>query len=190
MNEHYNLPAFLTENSLIFQQTSGFMSNDFQIQNSAEQVLGDFVTQGDGLSRMVMGSRNFDLIGADGLVYLKLNDEITFGRDRFEIYSGNDERLASVVQNIALFSTKVTVEMAQGLILTLQGSPLKFDFDVLAGTHRAAAVSRAWAGMGKGLMGRSRYNIELDPGAPPEVRLAIFGTVLALDLIRAKASKN
>ena len=80
--------------------------------------------------------------------------------------------------------------MAQGLILTLQGSPLKFDFDILAGTHRAAAVSRAWAGMGKGLMGRSRYNIELDPGAPPEVRLAIFGTVLALDLIRAKASKN
>lgn len=190
MSEQYNLPALLTENSLIFQQTSGFMSNDFQIQNTAEQALGDFVTQGDGLSRMVMGSRNFDLIGTDGLVYLKVNDEMTFGRDRFEIYSGNGQHLASVVQNIALFKTKVTVEMAQGLVLTLQGSPLTFDFEVLAGTHHAAKVSRAWAGIGKGLMGRSKYNIELDPAAPPEVRLAIFGTVLALDLIRAKASKN
>ncbi|QRZ62334.1 LURP-one-related/scramblase family protein [Rothia sp. ZJ932] len=184
-----NLPALLTENSLIFQQTSGFMSNDFQLLSANDQVLGEFKTQGDSVSRMVMGSRYFDLLGPDGLVYLKVNDEVTLGRDRFEIYKGNGEHLASVVQNFTLFKTKVTVEMAQNLTLTLEGNPLSFDFAVMVNNHRAAQVSRAWAGLGKGLLGRSKYQLKLDPQAPADVRLAIFGTVLALDLIRAKAKK-
>lgn len=186
-SQAHSLPALLTENSLIFQQTSGFMSNDFQLLTASDQILGQFKTKGDSLSRAMLGSRQFDLIGTDGLIYLKVDDALTLGRDRFELYRGDGQPLASVVQNISFFKTKVTVEMTQGLVLTLIGNPLGFDFQILVNNHQAAQVSRAWAGLGKSLLGRSRYQVELDPQAPPEVRLAIFGTVLALDLIRAKS---
>lgn len=40
------------------------------------------------------------------------------------------------------------------------------------------------------MLGRSRYAVELDPGMPEVVRYAVIGSVIALDLIRDKASNN
>lgn len=77
----------------------------------------------------------------------------------------------------------------EGMTLELEGNFVDYDFTFTYQGRLAARVVRQWAGLMAGLRGKSRYWLELDPQAPAQVRLAILGALVGLDLMRAKADR-
>ena len=115
---------------------------------------------------------------------------MTFGRDRYRVTGPQGEPIAEIVQRISFFRTSVAISVVDGTDLQLDGSRSGFSFRLMAGETSVATVDRKWAGFGRAMLGRSRYAVELDPGMPEVVRYAVIGSVIALDLIRDKASNN
>lgn len=179
------VPAFLSTDRLIFQQTRNFMGNDFQIQDEAGNVLAHLETKGSAVSRMMMGNRSFVLFDDRGVAHLQLEDVVNFIGDTFELYYPNGAPLATIRKRFTLFSQHMQIELPD-LTLDLKGAILDYDFQILSGDHLAATVAREWGGFGKALMGHSKYGVTFDPQAPPLVRLAMIGGLVALDLSREK----
>lgn len=182
--------SLLDHDTLVMQQITGVMSNDFEILDAAGNPAGLVRTQGGAASRMFMGSRELDVTELDGTVLAHVSDTISVGRDRFSLTSADGTPLAELVKRITLFTTKVDIEMTDGPALELQGSFIDLDFRILAGEVVAAQVARQWAGIGRGLLGHSRYVVQIRQDAPADVRRTILGTCVALDLIRRKQSNN
>ena len=69
------------------QQMTSWTSNDMAILGPEGETVATVVTRGSGLGRMLMGSREFDVVdGEDGRVLFHLQDPATFGRDRFQVF--------------------------------------------------------------------------------------------------------
>ncbi|WP_237224383.1 LURP-one-related/scramblase family protein [Rothia nasisuis] len=183
------LPRLLTENTLAIQQTRSFMSNDFALESQDGQILGRVLTTGSTAGRLIKGSRTFDLVDDRGALLLKIVDPFDFGFDRYELHNPDGSLFAHVQKRFSFMRKRLSVELP-GLTLELEGSLFEFDFNITAGGHVAAQVSREWAGLVKGIRGKSRYGVNFDPQAPAQVRLAMIGGLVALDLIRAKDDRN
>jgi uncharacterized protein YxjI len=184
-------PTLLSHDALVMQQITGFMSNDFDIlDTSGEQAIGHVTTTGGGLSRLVAGSRSLDVADADGTPLLHVEDPIGIGFDRFELSSPDGAPLATVRRRFAMLRMKVDLTLADGSVLELGGDVLGFDFEFSMGGSIAARVSRSWGGIGRGLLGHSRYVLAIDPTVPPALRLAIIGGTITLDLIRRKQNNS
>ena len=184
-------PVLLGHDTLVMQQITGFLSNDFDIlDGTGQQVIGHVTTTGDGLSRFFIGSRSLDIADADGTPLLHVEDPPDIGFDRFELFTPDRAPLAEVNSHFAIFSTRVSLSMAGGPLLELNGDMLGLDFTFGVGDHLAATVARQWGGLSRGFLGHSRYVLAIDPAAPPRVRLAIIGGCIVLDLIRQKRSRN
>lgn len=181
----------LTQNSLVMQQTTGFMSNNFDILDGAgERAVGHVTTSGSGVSRFFAGSRSLHVADADGTPLLHVADPMGLGFDRFEITTPDGAALAAVTKKFAFFSTKVAFSVTDGTQLELFGNFIGMDFEFRVQGRVAAHVSRKWAGFGRGFLGRSRYQVTIDPAVPPQLRLTIIGGCIVLDLIRAKQENN
>ncbi|HJB11445.1 MAG TPA: hypothetical protein H9786_13135 [Candidatus Brachybacterium merdavium] len=179
--------ALLSQDALVLQQITGFMSNDFDILDGAgERVVGHVTTTGGGLARLIAGSRSLDIFDADGTPLLHVEDPIGIGFDRFELSTPDGAALARVTRRFALFSTKVSFSLADGTALELSGNMLGFDFAFTVGQAVAARVTREWAGLSRGFLGHSRYVLSIDPTVPPRLRLILIGGCIVLDLIRRK----
>ncbi len=174
------------QNLLVMQQVTGFMSNDFAIENGEGDVVAYGHTRGSAASRMFRGNRQLEIHDLDGTPLFRVEDPMTLGRDRYRVTGPQGEPIAEIVQRISFFRTSV----ADGTDLQLDGSLSGFSFRLMAGQAPVASVDRKWAGFGRAMLGRSRYAVELDPGMPEVVRHAVIGSVIALDLIRDKASNN
>lgn len=183
-------PSLLDHDTLVMQQTTGFMSNDFDILDAQGSTVGKVETTGSTGSRLFMGNRSFDVADRDGTPLLHLDDVVNVGRDTYELTYPDGSGLATVTKRITFLRTKIQISLVGGPELELRGNALDFDFQVFAGETVAATVSRQWGGVSRGLLGHSRYAVALDPAAPRHVRLAIIGGLIALDLIRAKADRN
>lgn len=184
-------PALLRHDTLVMQQITGFISNNFDILDaSGGQVIGHVTTSGSGVSRFFTGSRSLDVADADGTPLLHIEDPPDIGFDRFELSLPGGAPLAEVTSRFALFSTRVGISVAGGPSLELNGDMLGMDFTVEVEGFVAATVARQWGGLSRGFLGHSRYVLALDPTAPPQVRLAIIGGCIVLDLIREKKSRN
>ncbi|HEX7351049.1 hypothetical protein [Brachybacterium sp.] len=187
---HPGPPALLRHNTLVMQQISGFMSNDFDILDGAgEQTVGRVTTTGGGLSRLVAGSRSLDVADADGTPLLHVEDPFDIGFDRYTLTT-NGAPLAEVSSRFAIMSTRVSIDVADGTPLELHGDMMGMDFEFRVGEAVAARASREWAGLSRGFLGHSRYVLSIHPTVPPQLRLAIIGGSIALDLIRQKKSNN
>ncbi|MCG7310590.1 LURP-one-related/scramblase family protein [Brachybacterium sp. ACRRE] len=184
-------PTLLSHDALVMQQITGFMSNDFDILDaSGQQAIGHVTTTGGGLSRLVAGSRSLDVSDADGTPLLHVQDPVGIGFDRFELSSPDGAALAAVRKRFSMLRTKVDLTLADGRVLELSGNVLGFDFQFAMQGAVAATVSRRWAGIGRGILGHSRYVLAIEPSVPADLRLAIIGGTITLDLIRRKQANN
>ena len=182
--------ALTQTNLLVMQQVTGFLSNDFALEDSEGRAVAYGHTRGSAASRFFGGNRSFEITDLSGTPLFQVHDPMTLGRDRYRVTGPGGEPLAELVQRIAFFRTSVAVSVVDGTELQLDGSLSGFSFRLMAGETSVATVDRQWAGLGKALLGRSRYGLSLDPGMPELVRCAVIGSVIALDLIRDKQNRR
>jgi uncharacterized protein YxjI len=180
----------LKHDLLLMQQITNFNSNDMAILDPHQVPVGHIVTQGSGVSRFFMGSRELDLLDGDGTPLAHISDVVGLGRDRFELTYPDGRPLAHVLKRLRMFGTKVDVSVMDGSELSLEGDVFGFDFRFMLGQWEIAAVSRQWAGLTAGILGRSRYALRLRNDAPDPVRRAVISSCVVLDLIREKQSRG
>jgi uncharacterized protein YxjI len=178
------------QDELSIQQVTGFMSNDFAIEDAQGRPVASIRTTGSMASRFLGGSRRFEVADLSGAGLFHVHDPMTWGRDRYRVTTPDGSPIAELVQRVAFFKTSVQVSVVDGTELRLEGNFFDHSYRLLVGEHMVAAVDRKWAGLGKALLGHSRYAVQLDPGMPDLVRYAVIGSVIALDLIRDKADRR
>lgn len=150
MDSNASGPVLLRHDTLVMQQITGSVSNDFDIlDGSGEQVVGRVSTTGSGLSRFFAGSRSLDISDADGTPLLHVEDPADLGLDRFELSHPDGTPLAEVNSRFALFATHVSLTMADGTVLELNGDMLGLDFTIEMQEVVAATVARQWAGLSR-----------------------------------------
>lgn len=183
--------TLLAHDTLVMQQVTGFMSNDFDILDAAgERAVGHVTTTGSGVARFFSGARSLDVADADGTPLLHVEDPPGIGFDRFELSAPDGTPVAELRSRFSVFSTKVGMTLADGAELELHGDMLGLDYEFQYGEAVAARAAREWAGLSRGFLGHSRYVLGFDPTVPPPLRLAIVGGCIVLDLIRAKRSRS
>lgn len=179
----------LYQDTLVFQQITGFMSNDFDIFDERGATVGRVHTGGSGAKRFLMGSREFEIYDADGRYLLKIDDTVSLGRDRWQLLDSGGAVFADIVRRFAFMVKKVDVDIVDGPQLALRSSDLfDFSFGVSAGDVEIARTDRQWAGVGNALLGHDRYVLHFRHDVTRRDRLAIIGTMIALDLMRQKSS--
>ncbi|XNZ00758.1 LURP-one-related/scramblase family protein [Micrococcus luteus] len=172
---------------LYMQQTTSFMANDFEVTDVDDRPVLRVRTTGSGASRLFMGNRSFVFEDAEtDRVLFAFEDVMTWGRDRMSMVDAEGLPLAHLRREMAFFRTRVTGAVVDGTEFEIVGTVWGTSYAVHARGVQIATVERRWAGLARGLMGRSRYEVRLDPSMPPLVRCAVVGTVLGLDLMRAK----
>ncbi|MGM7670149.1 LURP-one-related/scramblase family protein [Microbacterium sp. A93] len=182
--------ALETTDLLVMQQVTGFLSNDFALEDSEGRVVAHGHTRGSAASRIFGGNRQFEITDLDGTPLFHVHDPMTLGRDRYRVTDPQGGPIADLLQRMTFLRTSVQISVVDGTELVLDGNLRGMDFRLTAGGTAVATVNRKWAGLGQALMGRSRYGLSLDPGMPGLVRYAVIGSVIALDLIRAKQSRR
>ncbi|MCZ9309568.1 LURP-one-related/scramblase family protein [Corynebacterium uberis] len=186
-------PRLLRTDELILQQVSAMASNNFEITDSSETVVGTVVTEGSALGRAFLGARELTICDDTGATVVHISDTPNFLHDTYELSDAAGAPLAHLDRRYAFFSDGLNASLADGTTLTLSGKVFSFDFTVTRGddTHPPiATISRQWAGLGRGLLGHSRYALSFDPHTLAKLRAAVLGTVVALDLLRAKKNNN
>lgn len=182
--------SLLDYDTLVMQQVTAFMANDFQIFDLAGVPIGLINTTGPASDRFFLGSRELDVTELDGTPLVHVSDPIDFGRDTFKLTLPSSEPLATLTKQLSLFKTVIDIQVLNGPPLRLEGNVFDFEFEIRTPATIAARASRQWAGLGASFLGHSRYVVGIDPQAPRQVRLTIIGSLVALDLIRAKAEKG
>ncbi|PFG18571.1 LURP-one-related/scramblase family protein [Serinibacter salmoneus] len=180
--------GILDHDVLVVDQVTGFMSNNFAVSDMSGRQVGHIHTEGSALGRMFAGSRDFTVVDETGWV-LHLHDTMNWWRDRMEIRDGEGIALAEVVKRLAFFRTSCTVTL-DGSALDLTGSLRGMDFTLTGPRGTLATISRQWAGISRAFLGRSRYVVSMSPDLSHRERRALLGSVIALDLIRAKENIN
>lgn len=183
--------GLLAHDTLVMQQVTSFMSNDFEIlDTTGEHMIGRVVTTGGGLSRFFAGSRSLEVLDADDTPLLHVEDPADLGMDRFELSAPDGAPLAELRSRFAIFSTKVSLVLEDGEELELYGDMFSLDYEFHRGEETLAGASRKWAGLERGVLGHSRYVLGMDPGTAPQLRLALIGGCIVLDLLRAKRARR
>lgn len=179
-----------TTPTLIVDQVTSFLSNDFAIRDSEGTPLGHIITEGGLGSRVFLGSRQLTVIDSDETAFVYLDDVVNLGLDRFELYDTAAHELATITKEFTFFSNRLSIAMATGEELQLAGDWLDWNFTIDAPDQAIAQVARSFPGIGPALLGRSRYVVAFEPTATPDQRRATFGATIAIDLIRAKKQRN
>lgn len=181
--------SILTHDTLVFQQTKNFSKNDFAIMDAQGQQVAHVETGGSTMGRMFMGARELTVFDGPGNPFVRVNDTVTFGRDRMEILDVDGTKIAGLVKRLAFFKTRVTLDLA-GEEIDLHGNIFGFEFEVVGQHGVLATVARQWSGIGNAFVGMSTYTVQLAPNLTETQRKAVIGAMLALDLIREKQSNG
>ncbi|MGV0439486.1 LURP-one-related/scramblase family protein [Corynebacterium mastitidis] len=179
-------PSLLSRDHLVMQQVTGLMSNDFDTLDPQENPAGRVLTSGSLMGRMMMGHRSLTVAEPDGTPLVNLTDTVNLLRETMELTRPDGTALAHLRQRWSFFRTRVDMHLADGRTVELTGNPWDYDYQFVVEGAEVARVTRSWGGLGRALLGHSRYNLVFAPGVPQEVHAAVLGGVVALDLIRAK----
>ena len=182
--------ALLATDLLVMKQVTQFMSNDFDVLDANGQVVGLGHTGGSMLSRLFLGPRRITVSEIDGTAVLTVIDPPQFlGRDRMEIVDADGLPVAELVKQLALVRTSLTVNLYSAGELNVEGSWLGTEFQVTRNGAPVARITRKLASLEQ-FLGYGRYAIEFAPGQQEDIRRAVIGSAIALDLIRRKARQR
>lgn len=182
--------GLLTHDTLVMQQVTGFMSNDFDILDEHGSTIGRITTTGGAGRRFMLGNRSFDVCEVDGTVLVHVEDPMDFGFDTYAVQDPAGVPIAAIRKRFSFLRRRVDIEVAAGPTFELIGNAFGFEFTMSIGGQEVVQVARHWAGIGRGLLGHSRYVAVLNPNMPPRERLAVIGGLIALDLMRVKDSRT
>ncbi|WPF66069.1 MULTISPECIES: LURP-one-related/scramblase family protein [unclassified Corynebacterium] len=186
MTENPDFSSLLHCDHLIMQQVTNWVSNDFDILNPEGQPVGRVVTSGSLLGRMMMGSRELLVTEVDETPVLRLSDTVNFLRETMDLFYPDGTPLAHLRQRWSFFRSRVDMHLADGRVVELHGSVWDYNYQFVVDEQEVVRVSREWGGIGRALMGHSRYHVEFAPGLPEELHATVLGGVIALDLLREK----
>ena len=184
--------GLLHQDLLILQQFRTGLSPEFDILDDREQVVGMVGGTESGARRFFLGPREFDVLDADGSRLAHLSDVRDFWRDTYEIVRGDGSMLATVARKVAFFSRRFSIALSTGEEFMVEGNFFDREFNVVNanGGGAVAQVSRERAGFAKAFLGHDRYALYYPPGTSPDRRLAILGSMISLDLMRAKDARS
>lgn len=172
---------------LIVDQITRLFRSDFDI-HEGDQVVGHIATEGSGMARFFGGNRDFLVTEPDGTQVLRLRDVMNFlSRDTFEIVDGGDQPLGALRREFTMFAKRLTFVPADGGDpMEVKGSFFGYDYELSVRNEPVADISQRWGGLAQSLFGGQRYAVTFHPGASPRLRQIILGTVIAIDLLKAK----
>lgn len=182
--------TLLAADVLVMDQVRAFLRDDFAIRDADGRQVGSILTEGSALTRFFTGPRQLVVVDEAGSPVVRLDDVMTFGRDRFELADGAGRPLGSLVKELSFFRQRFTVELVTGEVLDLQGSFFERDFTITGPGGEAARVGRRWPGLTASLLGRDRYVVGFAAGVPAHLHAAVLATVIALDLVLAKEEER
>lgn len=188
--EDYPALMLLDTDVLIVKQVTAWMRSDFAILDADGTPVGDIRTEGGLGSRFWMGVRELSVVDADGTPALQVYDEVNFGLDTFTVSRPDGSQLAHVVKEFSFFRPRLSAVLGDGTELDIRGDFFDFDYEMDAPDGRVAQVSRQWPTISEVFLDRDRYVLALGPQATPDRRLAVIGTTIILDLLRAKEQQR
>lgn len=198
--------GLLSHNSIVIQQIRNFMADDFDILDTEGHCIGKIETTGGTLSRMFMGSRRLTVSEPDGTPVFVITDPTDFALDRYEVYypdphatdaegkqqggAGPSRLLATIQQKFAFFQRKLEISIPGFADCRVDGDLWHYDATFMINDIKVAQMSRKWSGFANLLSGNERYVLQLKDDLPPELRAAIIGAAIALDLMAKKARSD
>lgn len=182
--------TLLTANTLVFQQVTAMMSNDFAIHDGEGTVAGHIHTHGSLGSLLAKGSRHFTILDAGDQPLLVVRDPLNFVRDTFVLENPDGTEFGQVRKRFTFFNQRLDIDLASGEAIELKGNLLGLEFIFHAQGQEVARASRQWSGLARGLLGRSTYTLTFVTDVPADRKKAIIGTMIALDLVRRKDSNS
>ena len=182
--------SLLNHDLLVVQQTRAGASTEFNIEDAQGALIGLIsCTQKSGVRQFFGGAREFDLLEADGTRLAHLSDDRKIWRDTYTLLRADGSQLATVSKQAKLFSRRITTTLTTGEELLVESKGSFSDRELNITSNRSgnvvAQASRERVGFAEALRGHDRYVLHV-PSLSPEPRLAILGTVVALDMMRAK----
>ncbi len=182
--------SLLNHDLLVVQQTRAGASTEFNIEDAQGALIGLIsCTQKSGVRQFFGGAREFDLLEADGTRLAHLSDDRKIWRDTYTLLRADGSQLATVSKQAKLFSRRITTTLTTGEELLVESKGNFSDRELNITSNRSgnvvAQASRERVGFAEALRGHDRYVLHV-PSLSPELRLAILGTVVALDMMRAK----
>ena len=174
------------------QQFRNGLSPEFDILDDQEQVVGMVGGTESGARRFFLGPREFDVLDADGSLLAHVSDVRDFWRDTYEIVRGDGSVLATIARKMGFFSHRFSIALSTGEVFMVEGDFFGREFNVVDADDEeiVAQASRERAGFVKALLGHDRYALYYPAGTSPDRRLAILGSMIALDLMRAKDAQS
>ncbi|KAA9290077.1 LURP-one-related/scramblase family protein [Corynebacterium amycolatum] len=198
--------GLLSHNSIVIQQIRNFMADDFDILDTEGHCIGKIETTGSTLSRMFMGSRRLTVSEPDGTPVFVITDPTDFTLDRYEVYypdphatdtegkqqggAESSRLLATTQQKFAFFKRRLEISIPGFANCEVDGDVWHYDATFMINDVRVAQMSRKWSGFANLLSGNERYVLQLKDDLPPQLRAAIIGAAIALDLMAKKARSD
>lgn len=198
--------GLLAHNSIVIQQIRNFMADDFDILDTEGNCIGKIETTSGTLSRMFMGSRRLTVSEPDGTPVFVITDPTDLALDRYEVYypdphatdTGGKQQggaesshlLATIQQKFAFFKRRLEISIPGFANCEVDGDVWHYDATFMINDVRVAQMSRKWSGFANLLSGNERYVLQLKDDLPPQLRAAIIGAAIALDLMAKKAQSD
>lgn len=198
--------GLLSYNTIVIQQIRNFMADDFDILDTEGNCIGKIETTGDTLSRMFMGSRRLTVSEPDGTPVFVITDPTDFALDSYEVYYPDPQAtssegkqqtgaeasrlLATIQQKFAFFKRRLEVSIPGFAHCEVDGDVWHYDATFKINDIEVAQMSRKWSGFTNFLSGNERYMLQLKNDLPPQLRAAIIGAAIALDLMAKKARSD
>ncbi|OHR34181.1 scramblase [Corynebacterium sp. HMSC074C05] len=198
--------GLLSHNSIVIQQIRNFMADDFDILDTEGDCIGKIETTGSTLSRMFMGSRRLTVSEPDGTPVFVITDPTDLALDRYEVYypgsqatapegqqqdgAESSRLLATIQQKFAFFKRRLEISIPGFANCEVDGDVWHYDATFMINDVRVAQMSRKWSGFTNFLSGNERYMLQLKDDLPPQLRAAIIGAAIALDLMAKKAQSD
>lgn len=198
--------GLLSHNNIVIQQIRNFMADDFDILDTEGNCVGKIETTGGTLSRMFMGSRRLTVSEPDGTPVFVITDPTDFALDSYEVYypdpqatssegkqqvgSDSSRLLATIQQKFAFFKRRLEISIPGFAHCEVDGDVWHYDATFKINDIEVAQMSRKWSGFTNMLTGNERYVLQLKDDLPPQLRAAIIGAAIALDLMAKKARSD
>ena len=198
--------GLLSYNSIVIQQIRNFMADDFDILDTEGNCVGKIETTGGTLSRMFMGSRRLTVSEPDGTPVFVITDPTDFALDSYEVYypdpqatgpegkqqvrADSSRLLATIQQKFAFFKRRLEISIPGFANCEVDGDVWHYDATFKINDIEVAQMSRKWSGFANMLTGNERYVLQLKDDLPPQLRAAIIGAAIALDLMAKKARSD